>query len=149
MEPRTTQILTVEDDPRFRKLLTTVLSKCGRYHVRAADLDRWREDLQETPPDVLLLDLRLGTQDTVADIPGIVRACPTTMVAALTARAAEDEEPSVLTAGAFTFYEKIGIHRLPDYLEEDLALFRRALTGEDVVAPSALSRRRTSHEPSM
>lgn len=149
MDLRPTQIVTVEDDPNFRMLLATVLGACGRYQVRAADLDRWREDVQEAPPDVLLLDLWLGIEDAVPHIPTIVSSCPTTMVAALTGRPAEEEEPSVRTAGAFTFYEKPLIHRLPDYLEQDLALFRLALAGEDVVAPSALARRDARYEPSV
>lgn len=147
MQPEPIQVMTVEDDPSFRKLLAVLLGACGRFRVHAADLDRWLEDVHETPPDILLLDLTLDAQDAVPHIPGIVAACPTTMVAALTARPAEDEERSVLNAGAFTFYEKTRIHRLPDDLAEDLVLFRKALDGHDIVAPSALSRRQTTNEP--
>jgi hypothetical protein len=63
------------------------------------------------------------------------------MVAALTARPAEAEERSTLAAGAFVFYEKDFLARLPELWLHDLALFRRALAGEAVVTPSALVRR--------
>jgi two-component system, OmpR family, response regulator len=139
-------VLTVEDDPSFRSLLSTVLSARGRYEVRAADLDHWLEDVCASPPDVLLLDLTLRDEDAVPHIPKVVVACPRTMVAALTARPAVEEESSVLSAGAFVFYEKSQIRELPDQLEEDLALFRRSLAGESVAAPSALVRRPSRRE---
>jgi DNA-binding response OmpR family regulator len=139
-------VLTVEDDPSFRSLLSTVLRTCGRFKVRAADLDRWLEDVRTEPPDILLLDLTLGSEDAVPYIPRIVAECPTTMVAALTARPALEEEPAVLAAGAFTFYEKTDIRVLPDRLAEHFALFCRSLAGESVAAPSSLLRRPTRRE---
>ena len=63
------------------------------------------------------------------------------MVAALTGRPAEEEERSTLAAGAFVFYEKDLVGKLAGLLSRDLELFRRALAGEDLLAPSALARR--------
>jgi DNA-binding NtrC family response regulator len=139
--PGTPTVLVVEDEPSLRQLISTRLQRSGRFTTRAPELDRWLEDTIESRPDVLLLDLRLGAEDAVECIPQVLACCPRTMVAALTASPAEDEEPRTLHAGAFVYYEKDMLPRLEDYLAEDLALFHRALEGEDVVAPSAIARR--------
>jgi hypothetical protein len=76
-----------------------------------------------------------------------MRATPRSMIAALTALPAEAEEASTLRAGSFVFYEKGMLTSLPTYLQTDLALFRRALEGEDIVAPSALVRRPRTTPP--
>jgi hypothetical protein len=66
------------------------------------------------------------------------------MIAIFSALDADDEEASALRAGAFAYYEKsLATRALPEILAEDYALFRRALAGEDVCAPSAADRRRT------
>ena len=144
MEAGSLTVMLVEDEPGFRSLVTAVLDE-GPFRVQAADLDDWCEDAKNACPDVLLLDLALqGGQSAVEQIPRIVAACPATMVAALTGSPAEDLEPSVLRAGAFVFYEKETVGQLPDFIVEDLALFHRAQKGEEVVAPSAVTRRRSS-----
>lgn len=133
-------VMFVEDEPAFRELITAVLGRDGRYRLHAAEVGRWLEDVRETCPDILLLDLTLDGVDAVPWIPKVVASCPSTMVAALTARPADGRQP-VLTAGAFVFYEKTALPHLPDRLERDLDLFRRALEGHDVLAPSALRTR--------
>jgi DNA-binding NarL/FixJ family response regulator len=141
------RVMLVEDQPAFRELVAILLRKSSGFVVHSADLDRWFDDVREQGPDIVLLDLGLDDGvDAVESIPRLVARCPTTMVAALTARPAEEEERSTLAAGAFVFYEKCVLERLPQLLLHDLALFRRALAGEDVVAPSALVRR-TSTPP--
>jgi DNA-binding NarL/FixJ family response regulator len=136
------RVMLVEDQPAFRELVAMLLRNSSGFVVHSAELDRWVDDVIEQCPDILLLDLGLGEgEDAVESIPRLVARCPTTMVGALTARAAEEEERSTLAAGAFVFYEKHVLEQLPQMLLQDLALFRRALAGEDVVAPSALVRR--------
>lgn len=118
----------------------------GPYRLQAADVHRWFEDVCQACPDVVLLDLTLEGSDVVPWIPKVVARCPDTMVAALTARPAEEQRP-VLDAGAFVFYEKAGLQQLPDRLEHDLALFRRALAGHQVLAPAALRPRTADTQP--
>ena len=97
----------------------------------------------EHRPDVLLLDLGLNDIADEDLILRVVVAAPETMVAVLTGRAAEQREDAARAAGAFTYYEKDVISQhLVDYLDADCQLFERALAGEDVVAPSAITRRR-------
>ena len=141
------RVLLVEDQPEFRDLLAILLGRSGDYRVQAADVTCWLDDVRASEPDVLLLDLTLDGIDATPSIPKVVADCPTTMVAALTGNLAEDREQTTLAAGAFVFYEKTWMSRLPEYLPADLALFRRALAGEDVLAPSATTRRLSTGAP--
>jgi DNA-binding response OmpR family regulator len=131
-----------DDDPAFASLVRRVL----RDHVEvvgiAATGDEAVELVEATHPDVLLLDVQLGGGESGLDVlPRLLRAGPTTMLAALTGLDAEAWEHDVLVAGAFVYYEKTTVLELPALLATDVALFRRALAGEDVLAPSALRRR--------
>ena len=131
----------VEDEVPLRELIATTLERSGRFLVDAPDVDGWREAVIQTQPQVLLLDLFLEGQDALEGLPQVLVASPHTMVAVLTAMAAEDQESRSLAAGAFVFYEKASIAQLPDMIAADHASFQRALAGEDVMAPSALVRR--------
>jgi DNA-binding NarL/FixJ family response regulator len=130
-----------DDDPAFCNLVRRVL----RDRVEVVGTARTSEELlrltEETEPDVLLLDVQLGSESVIDVLPRLLVASPRTMLAALTGLDAETWEDDVLLAGAFVYYEKTSALDLPDLLEEDAALFRRALSGEDVLAPSALGRR--------
>lgn len=96
----------------------------------------------EHSPDVLLLDLGLPDVPDDELISQLVVASPRMMIAVITGRAAEERETLARTAGAFSYYEKHMIgQRLLDHLEADCQLFDRALAGEDIVAPSATTRR--------
>ncbi|MEX0835683.1 MAG: response regulator, partial [Nitriliruptor sp.] len=99
------------------------------------------EAIAEHTPDVVLLDLMLGPEWGVDLIAPVLARSPGTMVAILTALSAEREEDAALSAGAFVYYEKTMVVNLVEYLDRDHALFRRALDGDDVLAPSALQRR--------
>ena len=111
----------------------------GAVGMVGYDAVREVEDIPATGED------DLGLPDVTEEelIPSLIVAAPRTMVAVLTGRAAEDREASARAAGAFTYYEKEMFGTgLFEYLEQDCELFSRAVAGEDVVAPSAISRRR-------
>ncbi|WP_052667196.1 response regulator [Nitriliruptor alkaliphilus] len=135
-----------DDDPAFRGLVRRVLED----HVDLVGVVATGDDavdlVTETKPDVLLLDVLLSGESGIEVIPRLLRAGPTTMLAALSGLDAERWEQEVLVAGAFVYYEKTTILELPDLLPTDVALFRRALAGEDVLAPSALRRRRVERD---
>jgi DNA-binding NarL/FixJ family response regulator len=145
MEPRERpcRVVVVDDEPALREVITVTLNTVGGFEVigQVEDAESALEVCEREQPDVVLLDLMLGTQRGVDIVPPLVRQSPRTMIAILTALPAETEEASTLQAGAFVFYEKTMLTSLPRYLQADLAVFRRAIAGEDVVAPSALVRR--------
>lgn len=137
-------VVLADDEEDYRFVLRQGIERGGRFRV-LAEAGTALEALElatEHQPGVLLLDLGLPDQPEDTLIGDLLRAAPQTMIAIMTGRRAEEREPDTRAAGAFTFYEKDMIGRgLLDYLETDYALFERAIGGEDVVAPSAVTRR--------
>jgi DNA-binding NarL/FixJ family response regulator len=148
-EQREASVVVVDDEPALLEIISIALGTAGPYDVvgRAKDGAEALTLAEEHRPDVILLDLILGSERGVDLIAPLMRVSPRSMIAALTALPAEAEEASTLRAGSFVFYEKGMLTSLPDYLRTDLQLFRRALAGEDVVAPSALVRRPRTTPP--
>lgn len=142
-DPHEISILVVDDEDDLRTLIRRRLERAGWYTVIGeATTTRDAINLAEAhQPDVILLDLLLGSEHGVDAIGDLLRAAPRTMIAALTVLSAEDQEPTVKAAGAFVFYEKTMLVDLPGHLRDDLFRFHRAIAGEDVVAPSAITRR--------
>jgi DNA-binding NarL/FixJ family response regulator len=147
--PQDATVVVVDDEPALREIISIALNTSGPFEVvaTAKDGEQALEMVAEHQPDVVLLDLLLGPERGADLIAPIMRSTPRSMIAALTALPAESEEASVLRAGAFVFYEKGMLTSLASYLATDLELFRRALDGEDVVAPSALVRRPRTTPP--
>lgn len=141
--PEPVSVVVVDDEPGIRRILELTLRRSGRYEVvgEAADGQGALAAVEEHTPDVVLLDLMLGPEWGVDLIAPVLARSPGSMVAILTALSAEREEDAALTAGAFVYYEKTMVVSLVEYLDRDHALFRRALDGDDVLAPSALQRR--------
>lgn len=143
------RVVVVDDEPGIRRILELTLRRSGRYEVvaEAATGEAALVAVREHQPDVVLLDLMLGPEWGLDLIIPLLRTSPSSMLAVLTALAAEREEHAALAAGAFVFYEKTMVVNLVDYLDRDHALFRRALSGDDVLAPSALQRRPVAEGP--
>lgn len=138
----TLRVLVVDDEESLRLLFRRHLERDGCEVVAEAEsADGLVELALAHDPDVVLLDLRLGPDCGADAIGPLSRALPRTMVAILTSLDAEDEEGATRRAGAFAYYEKTMLSELTAFLHEDVETFRRALAGEDVVAPSAVSRR--------
>jgi DNA-binding NarL/FixJ family response regulator len=139
------RVAIVDDDEPIRTLVRTSLQRSPIATV-IADADGTPDAVAAAcarSPDVVLLDQNLGGRRGTELIGDIVRACPHAMIAIFSGLDADTEETSALSAGAFAFYEKrVTTPALPEILAQDYALFRRALEGEDVCAPSAADRRR-------
>lgn len=135
-----------DDDAAFRGLVRRVLADHVDLVGVVATGDEAVDLVTEAQPDVLLLDVLLSGESGIDVIPRLLRAGPTTMLAALSGLDAERWEQEALVAGAFVYYEKTTILDLPNLLPADVTLFRRALAGEDVLAPSALRRRRAERD---
>ncbi len=138
---RPLRVVICDDDPAFCNLVRRVLRDHTDVVGTATTADQLVPLLTAEQPDVLLLDLQLGTGMVLEVLPQLLIASPHTMVAALSGLDAGTWEDEVLLAGAFVYYEKTSALDLPTLLAQDVTLFRRALAGEDVLAPSALGRR--------
>jgi two-component system, NarL family, nitrate/nitrite response regulator NarL len=137
-------VLVADDDVDFRMLVRRALTRSGAYEVvaEAADAPEVLALAQELQPQIALIDLRLPGMSDQQLLGQLVAEAPRCMVAGLSGRDPELEEDRVRSVGAFAFYEKTHVGGdLLRLLSEDWSLFERALDGEDVVAPSALSRR--------
>ena len=132
----TVEVMTVETDPQLKTALCDALAGCGRYEVREADPTRWHADIRSHQPAVLLLGHGVDEALAASQVSDVVRHCPTTMVAALTDGS---QTPGPAVSGAFAAYTTADISQLPDQLERDLMLFRRALEGRTVAPPSLLA----------
>lgn len=145
LEAEPLRVVVVDDDEPIRVLVRTLLDRSAVAAV-VADADGNPDAVAsacQRSPDVVLLDQNLGGRHGTELIGDILRACPNAMIAMFSGLDADAEEGPALSAGAFAFYEKTVVTpSLPEILAQDYALFRRALQGEDVCAPSAAERRR-------
>lgn len=137
------RVLVVDDDESLSALIRTRLERTEGFTVAgvARDLTDCLQTAERQQPDVVLVDLLLGGERGSDAIGPLCRLAPRAMIAVLTGLPAEIEEARLKRLGAFVYYEKSLLPELVDHLREDLALFDRALSGEEVVAPSSMSRR--------
>jgi DNA-binding NarL/FixJ family response regulator len=140
----TLRLVVVDDNDDLRFLVRRRLERDGGYAIvgEAADGSRGLEIAVQAQPDVVLLDLVLGLEDGAELVGPLMRACPRTMIAVLSALAPDAQEGRLRALGAFSYYPKEESDSLPTWIREDHATFQRAIAGEDVVAPSALTRPR-------
>lgn len=127
-------VVLVDDEPDLVHLLERMLGSGGFDVVgTAGDGVVAIETVAEKQPDIVLLDLRMPKLDGASALPAIVREAPRTMITILSANLDSERVEPLLLRGAFTAYDKGDLSRLPGYLSEDLASFRRVLEGHDDV----------------
>lgn len=138
----TLRVVVIDDNSDLRLLVRRKLEQQGDFEVvgEAADGTTGLAVVEDAQPDVVLLDLMLGHEDGAELVGPLMRCCPRTMIAAFSALAPESEESRLRRLGAFSYYPKEASESLAGWLREDHESFVRALAGEDVVAPSALTR---------
>lgn len=135
------RVVIADDEADIRWLVRRLLERDGRFEVvgEAGDGVRAVEIVQEVQPEVILLDLMMPVRSGAEAVRPLAAAAPGTMVGVLSGLPAMRHEPRLRTLGAFAFYEKGALSaKFGERLHEDLELFRRALDGEEVVAPSHL-----------
>lgn len=129
MQEQAKHILLVEDDDTNRKLVRIVLSG-ARYRIsEAASVEQALALLQHEKPDLLLLDIRLGSGNGL-DVIRAVRADPAldqVPVVAITAQAMKDDESRLLAAGFDAYLSKpIDTRQLPQVVERFMREGRKA-----------------------
>lgn len=132
------RVLIVDDEAAVRLLIRRHLERRGHFRVvgEAADGAHAEDLAEQLQPDVALLDLRMPDRDGWQALPRVVCKAPRTMVVVVSVLPAWREEEPAIALGAFAYLEKARIHDdLDECLTDLLGEFRRALDGEDVVAP--------------
>lgn len=129
-----TRVLVVDDHATFADLLALALSnesdmECvGSAHSVAEALVR----VEEWPPDIVLMDVRLGDEDGIAATAVLTRRHPDLRVVVLTAHADSNLMQRAAQAGACCLLSKDGS------LAEMLQSLRSARSGGLVVHPNLL-----------
>lgn len=129
------RVVIVDDDPGLRQVLGTLLESHGGFEVvaEAGDGQQGIELAVEMQPDVLVLDLLMPTLSGRAVLPRVVRHCPRTMVAVLSALETAADIADGLARGAFAYYGKSRLRSVPAMLAADHEVFAAALDGHDTV----------------
>ncbi len=115
-------ILVIDDEPQIRRLLDGTLGRAGYRVVEAASGREALARLDETQPDVILLDLGLPDRDGLELIPAIMKQSKAAILI-VSARDATEQKVTALDLGAVDYVTK------PFDTEELLARVRAALRG--------------------
>ena len=105
------RVLVVDDEPDIVDLITIWLEDDPRCKAveRAGTLQQAVEVTEATSPDVILLDFRLGGQNSSTVLPELRRICPAARILVHTASRVEAEAANVLAIGADAILEKATI----------------------------------------
>lgn len=104
----TVRVLVVDDEPDILDLMTIWLEDDPRCKAveRATSLAQASAVAEATCPDVILLDFRLGSENSASVLPRLRYACPGARILIHTASRAEAEAAQVLSLGADDILEK-------------------------------------------
>lgn len=94
-------ILIVEDDPQNRELMATVLRPGGHQIIKASDGRDGVAKAVETPPDLVLMDIRLPDISGIEAARQIREALPDRLlrIVAVTASILPEDEKAILESG--------------------------------------------------
>ena len=92
-------ILVIDDEPQIRRLLDGTLSRAGYRVVEASSGRQALDGLDESQPDVILLDLGLPDRDGLELIPAIKKQSKAAILI-VSARDATEQKVTALDLGA-------------------------------------------------
>ncbi len=131
-------ILVVDDQESIRHFVSNALKDSG-YEVWDADCGRRAlERLAEGPPDLVLLDLKLGDVDGIEVLKRAKEMYRELPVIILTAHADVESAVEAMKAGAFDFVTK------PVHLDQLRVLVERGLESQKLIRELELLRRKDS-----
>ena len=124
------RILVVDDEPAIGWSLKELLTDEGHEVAVAADIPRAVAAAGASPPDAILLDVRLGDQDGIRSLPEIRAAAGSVPVVVMTAFGDLDTAVRAVHAGAFDYLVK------PFDLERVTQVVARALAEQHPPEPA-------------
>ncbi len=120
-------ILIVDDDPMFRKTFTDIFTMKG-YRARSTATGRGAlEAVENEPPAVALIDLKLGDMSGLDVIRELKTISPATECIVLTGHASQASAIEAINIGAFSYVQK------PCDVEQLLIAVRRAVEKQESV----------------
>lgn len=121
MKPR---ILIIDDEPSICQVLTFALNQDYLVHV-SQDATRGMAMVDSIQPDLILLDLQIGTDDGIEVLRRIKAMDETIPVLIMTAYGSIRSSVEAMRSGAFTYLTKpLDIEELQIFLENALAVRR-------------------------
>ena len=99
-------ILLIDDDASLRKSLRLALETMGHRITEAPNGDRAQDCLAHGIFDVAFLDLRLGQEQGMDVLPGLLRLAPGLAVVVMTAYATIETAVEAMRRGAFDYLPK-------------------------------------------
>jgi DNA-binding response OmpR family regulator len=103
---RETNVLIVDDEPNVRLMFRTALQGAGYATTEAGDGTAALEALGRTPPDVVLLDLRMPGMDGMETLRRMRNAGDETPVVIITAHGSIPDAVAAMRLGAIDFLGK-------------------------------------------
>ena len=102
------RVLVVEDNPANMMLVTEVLKRAGYRTAQARSAHEARQQIAETPPDLILMDVQLPGEDGLSLTRELKRDRATSHipVVALTAHAMKGDEALAADAGCDAYMPK-------------------------------------------
>ena len=100
------RVLIVDDDRNILRTLVASLKALGCSVQSAATFEIAQELITQSPPDLVLTDIRLGSRSGIDLIAAGAKVAPTTLFVAMTAFAAVDNAVAAIKAGAFDYLPK-------------------------------------------
>jgi NtrC-family two-component system response regulator AlgB len=100
------RVLVIDDEESIRKMLRVCLEGAGYRVTLAPTGETGVAAAKRSPPDVALVDLRLGGMDGIAVTRALVQEVPTAVVVIMTAYATIDNAVDAVRAGAADYLPK-------------------------------------------
>lgn len=100
------RILVVDDEASIRSMLRVCLENVGYDVTLASSGEAGVATARRSPPDLALVDLRMGVMDGLAVIRALAQEAPTAAVVLMTAYATVDNAVDAMRAGAVDYLPK-------------------------------------------
>ncbi len=103
---RDVRVLVIDDEESIRRMLRLCLESAGCRVTLAPSGEAGIAAAKRAPPDVALVDLRLGGMDGISVLRALLQEVPTTAVVLMTAYATIDSAVEAMRAGASDYLPK-------------------------------------------
>jgi NtrC-family two-component system response regulator AlgB len=100
------RVLIVDDEPTIRRTLRVALEPLGHAVAEAANGKDALREAERHPPDVALVDLRLGQESGLELLAPLLEQTPRIAVVLITAHASIDSAVEAMRRGAFDYLPK-------------------------------------------
>lgn len=137
------RVVVIDDDARVRAWVRIELERGGRASLvgESSGSSATVARSCRRSPDVVLLGQDLAQARATGLVSYLARTVPSAMLAVLRPHETNSGDAAGVTAGVFACYERM-LTPLAQRILEDHRLFRCALAGSEVVAPSTVRGRR-------